>query len=500
MIQLNQGEQHSKIVGGKAANISKMLSMGFNVPLAFAIPTDHTFLKDFANGEKFDELDTFYTSLLSHVRFLAQETGTTWNSSFGDPLIVSVRSGAPISMPGMMDTILNVGLTKSNIDRFIESRGATKAFALDCYRRLIQMYAVTVKGVNASAFSTVYEASKIFYLNELNEKAYECMVEMFEDIYRKETGEDFPDDPNIQLLESCNAVFRSWFSEKAVSYRKIENIKDNLGTAVTVQQMVFGNLDRSATGVAFTHNPNTGEKGIYGDYLAGAQGEDVVSGAHKVCPITDMLKHPDFLEASKTLQANMGKLLSKEKDILDIEFTIERGELYLLQYRVAKRSQRAEIRNLFDMVKANEITSVSATERFLGLLPKQEVSEDLSDEHLMYVGKGIGATEGIVIGRIAVGHEQADEYAEDNIPYIYVASETAPEDSVQMKNSVGILTALGGKLSHAAVVARGWNKSCVVSLNGLSILEDNSGCTINGATYSNGQTIKINGASGEVWA
>ncbi len=500
MIQLSEGEYNSKVVGGKAANISKMLAMGLNVPLAFAIPTDHTFFKDFANGEKFETGETFYTQLLSHVRYLAHKTNTTWNSSYGDPLIVSVRSGAPISMPGMMDTILNVGLTKSNINRFVESRGATRGFALDCYRRLIQMYGVTVKGVDPTAFSTVYEASKTFHLNELNDKAYERMVEMFEDIYQRETGEDFPDDPNIQLLESCNAVFRSWFSEKAVSYRKIEGIEDNLGTAVTVQQMVFGNLDRSATGVAFTHNPNTGEKGIYGDYLAGAQGEDVVSGAHKVFPINEMLKHPDFSSASKTLQANMGKLLAKEKDILDIEFTIERGELYLLQYRVAKRSQRAEIRNLFDMVKGGEITSVSATERFMGLLPKPEVTEEFSDEHLVYVGKGIGATDGIVMGRIAVGHEQADKFAEEKVPYIYVASETAPEDSMQMKNSVGILTALGGKLSHAAVVARGWNKSCVVSLDGLEILEDNSGCTIHGATYLNGQIIKINGASGEVWA
>jgi len=263
--------------------------------------------------------------------------------------------------------------------------------------------------------------------------------------------------------------------------------------------MVFGNLERSATGVVFTHNPNTGEKGIYGDYLTNAQGEDVVAGTHKVMPIKDIFQDTDLVAPAKKLQALMAKLLDNEKDILDIEFTIERGELYLLQYRVAKRSQRASVRTIIDMAREGDITAAAATEKFLSLLPKTEAGSD-DPGNLKYIGKGIGATEGIVVGRIAIGHEQADKYAEEGEPYIYVAMETNPEDSIQMKNSVGILTATGGKLSHAAVVARGWNKTCVVSLEGMKVDVEGGEFTLNDITYKNGSWIKINGSSGEVWA
>jgi pyruvate,orthophosphate dikinase len=502
MLQIT--EQHDDLLpnlfGGKAANISKMVNMGFNVPKAFVIPTSKTFDIDFKNGKCYNHGSTFHSQLLSQVRYLAQQTNSTWASQWGDPLIVSVRSGAPVSMPGMMDTILNIGLTKDNLDTFAKSREASKSFALDCYRRLIQMYGVTVKNVDPSHFNKIFDATKTLWLNEIPEHGYAKLVDAYEQIYLRETGEIFPDDPNVQLLEATNAVFRSWFSEKACNYRAIENISDKLGTAVLIQQMVFGNLDNSATGVAFTHNPNTGEKGLYGDYLAGAQGEDVVSGAHKVYPINEMLKQSEFSDACKQLQSYMMQLLNREKDILDIEFTIERGKLYMLQYRIAKRSQRAEIRTIIDMVKSSDISAVTATNRFLQLLPKPDSGLDLSEADLTYVGRGVGATEGIVTGRIAVGHEQADIFTKEGIPYVYVASETAPEDSVQMKNSVGILTALGGKLSHAAVVARGWNKSCVVSLPELKMLPNNKGCSIAGFEYLNGHPIKINGATGEVWA
>ena len=498
LLTLNTGVWPAEQVGGKAANISKMLNMGLPVPLGFTADTQHTFQIDFEKGERFTEGSYFATRLNSYVRWLAQETDCSWNNEGGKPLIVSVRSGAPVSMPGMMDTILNVGLTKRNMDHFIETNGATKTFALDCYRRLIHMFATTVKGVDAKHFSTIYDAANIYYREDFTEEVYELIVSMYEKIYEEQVGEPFPDDPNVQLLESCNAVFSSWFSDKAKSYRSIEDISDKLGTSVTVQQMVFGNLERSATGVVFTHNPNTGEKGIYGDYLTNAQGEDVVAGTHKVMPIKDIFKDPELVTPAKKLQAVMARLLDEEKDILDIEFTIERGELYLLQYRVAKRSQRASVRTIIDMAREGEITATTATEKFLKLLPKVESGSD-DPGNLKYIGKGIGATEGTVVGRIAIGHEQANKFAEDGEPYIYVAMETNPEDSVQMKNSVGILTALGGKLSHAAVVARGWGKSCVVSLEGMEINSDDE-FTHNDVTYPNGAWIKINGSSGEVWA
>lgn len=486
-------------VGGKAANISKMLSMGLPVPLGFTADTSHTFALDFENGEKYGVGSQFEHRLYSYIRWLAAETGCSWNNENGKPLIVSVRSGAPVSMPGMMDTILNVGLTKRNMDQFIETNGATRKFALDCYRRLIQMFGTTVKGVDPKHFSTIYDAAGVYYREEFTEEVYELLVSFYEKIYEDQVGEPFPDDPMVQLLESCNAVFSSWFSDKAKAYRSIENISEQLGTSVTVQQMVFGNLERSATGVVFTHNPNTGEKGIYGDYLTNAQGEDVVAGTHKVMPIKDIFKDTDLVTPAKKLQALMARLLDTEKDILDIEFTIERGELYLLQYRVAKRSQRASVRTIIDMAREGEITAATATEKFLNLLPKTEAGSD-DPGNLKYLGKGIGATEGIVVGRVAIGHEQANKFAEDGEPYIYVALETNPEDSLQMKNSVGILTGLGGKLSHAAVVARGWNKSCVVSLEGMEIDDADSGFTYNDVTYPNGAWIKINGSSGEVWA
>lgn len=495
---LNQGILPPEYVGGKAANISKMLQMGLPVPLAFTADTTHTFDRDFAEGEKFEVGSFFQDRLYSHIRWLAQETGCTWNNDHGRPLIVSVRSGAPISMPGMMDTILNVGLTKRNMELFIKENNASRSFALDCYRRLIQMFATTVKGVDPKHFSTIYDASNVYYGQDFTEEVYELIVSFYEKIYLEQVGEPFPDDPNVQLLDSCNAVFASWFSDKAKSYRSIEDISEKLGTSVTVQQMVFGNLERSATGVVFTHNPNSGEKGIYGDYLTGAQGEDVVAGTHKVIPINQIFKDPELSAPAKKLQAMMAKLLDQEKDILDIEFTIERGNLFLLQYRVAKRSQRASVRTIIDMAREGEITSATATERFLNLLPKAEAGSD-DPGNLKFIGTGIGATEGTVVGRIAIGHEQADKFAEEREPYIYVAMETNPEDSIQMKNSVGILTALGGKLSHAAVVARGWGKSCVVSLEGMEINCDDE-LVHNDIVYPNGSWIKINGSSGEVWA
>ena len=486
--------------GGKATNLNEMIRRGgVNVPPGFVAGTRFCFGKDFSRANTgYGKGDMFGYYLSSHIRYLAQLTETAWASSNDvKPLIVSVRSGAPVSMPGMMDTILNIGLTRNNLKSFAKANNSSMAFALDCYRRLIQMYGTTVRGIPASKFNEVYDAATLFW-SELTELSYAVIVDLYEKAYKEATGEDFPADPNIQLLEACNAVFKSWHSEKAINYRDIEGYSHTMGTAVTVQQMVFGNLnEHSATGVIFTHDPNTGIKGVYGDFLQNAQGEDVVAGTHKVSSIQDIVKHDTLSAAGKKLFKIVGEIYQMNRNILDIEFTIENGEVYILQYRKAKCSNRATIRSILDMTRGGEISAEDATSQFMELLPA--VDKGSKDPgNLGFVGKGLGATENVVTGSIAVGHEQADAFFAEGVPYIYVANETAPDDIVQMKNAVGILTAKGGAVSHAVVVARAWSKTCVVGFSKLQINED--GFSINGEEYSNGSLIKINGATGEVWA
>lgn len=486
-------------VGGKAANINEMIRRGFNVPPGFVAQTSWCNSKEIRENGRYEDDSMFSHWVLSHIRLLASKTETQWAGSGGrnGPLVVSVRSGAPVSMPGMMDTILNIGLTKENVEEFVVANKSTLTFGLDCYRRLIQMYGSTVKDIPLTEFTDIYDAAVTFF-GVLSTDDYHLVIAMYEDVYHKYVGEPFPEDPNVQLLEACNAVLRSWHSPKAKSYRQIENIDEAMGTAVTVQKMVFGNLNgNSGTGVVFTHNPNTGARGWYGDYLRSAQGEDVVAGTHKVNPIKNLLGDKHLGDAGIKLQQALGRLYQINKDILDVEFTIENGELFLLQYRIAKCSRSASVRNIIDMIRDGEVTSEDATERFLSLLPSVEVgNKDPGD--LSFIGKGLGATEGIVVAKVAVGHKQADEYHEANEPYIYVAKETAPDDVTQMKNSAGILTALGGSVSHAVVVARAWNKCCVVGFSKIVVEQD--GFTCAGVTYPNGALIKINGGTGEVWA
>jgi len=484
-----------EVVGGKAHNLHEMIQEGLNVPKAFVITTDECFKLDFTD-QVHDDTGEFSFTLNSHIRYLAQRAGKNWASPI-DPLIVSVRSGAPISMPGMMDTILNIGLTRDNIDAFVESRGATKAFGLNCYWRLIQMYGTTVHDIPKEEFSKIYNASQVFY-DEMDEAANQNLVDLYEKIYRNIVGASFPNDPYVQLLAACNAVFKSWHSEKARTYRKLEGISDDLGTAVTVQEMVFGNLDkRSATGVVFTHDPNTGKLGWYGDYLVDAQGEDVVAGTHAVLPIASILKDEQLKSAGSKLQNTIGRLYRERKNILDIEFTIESGELYILQYREAKCARQATIRCLMDMTRNGDISTETATGRMMELLPPiDRGSQDPGN--LVLLGKGLGATEGIVIGQIAVGKVAADRLRDEGIPYIYVAHETAPEDVEQMRNAVGILTASGGSVSHAVLVARAWDKCCVVGFDRIKV--GDSSFTFNGEVYSTGSLMKIDGSSGSVYA
>lgn len=484
-----------ELVGGKAHNLHELINSGLPVPKAFVLTVDECFKLDFSK-EVHEKNSMFDLQLRSMVRYLAMQTTCQWASDFR-PLLLSVRSGAPISMPGMMDTILNIGLTRDNIDAFVESRGATKAFGLDCYRRLIQMYGTTVNHIPSEAFSKIYNAARTFY-GTLDEEANGKLVGLFERTYREHTGRDFPDDPNEQLLDACNAVFRSWHSDKAKSYRKIEGIPEDMGTAVTVQEMVFGNLDeRSATGVVFTHNPNSGELGWYGDFLVGAQGEDVVAGTHNVLHIDEILRDENLRKAGKDLQITIGNLYHKYKSILDIEFTIESGKLWILQYRQAKCSRQATIRSVMDMARQGNISVNEATSKMMELLPPLDKGTQ-DPGNLTLLGKGLGATDGVVVGQIAIGREVARRFQDEGVSYIYVAHETAPDDVEQMKGAVGILTASGGLVSHAALIARGWNKTCVLGFDRIKVADDHF--VFNGEQYSNGNLIKINGNTGEVFA
>ncbi|RTK93465.1 hypothetical protein EKI60_05890 [Candidatus Saccharibacteria bacterium] len=482
-------------VGGKASNLHKMICDDQPVPPAFVASVEECFKLDFSR-EIHSPGSLFDLELRSHIRWLASVTDYVWASDI-TPLLVSVRSGAPVSMPGMMETVLNVGLTRNNLEGFATSRKSTDLFAYDCYRRLIQMYGTTVDRIDPEKFNEIYKASRIFY-SGLSEYSACKLVDLYEAIYEKETGRSFPDDPNEQLLGACNAVFKSWHGDKAIAYRDLEGIDHNMGTAVTVQAMVFGNIDdRSATGVVFTHDPNSGALGWYGDFLLNAQGEDVVSGNHNVSPINEILDHKTLGQVGKELQRKVGELYKHHRDIMDIEFTVESGKLWILQYRRAKCSRLATVRCTLDMARAGLIQPTEATQRIMELLPSTSTGS-VDPGNLTLLGKGLGATNGEVVGVIAIGKETADKFRAENVDYVYVATETAPDDVPQMKGAVGILTASGGLVSHAALIARGWDKTCVLGFEQIKVESDHF--VHNGEVYINGSLIKINGSTGEVYA
>lgn len=477
--------------GGKASNLNNMMALGLPVPNGFVAGTQWTLEQGYCEGSHFD----FY--LKSHIRNLAAKTKTGWQASGAKgPLVVSVRSGAQRSMPGMMETILNIGLNRGNIEEFVAANNATMEFGLDCYRRLVQMYGSTVHGIPLTAFTNLFQAAEVFY-GGWSTNLYEDIIDRYEKIYFDYVGEEFPQNTNEQLLEASNAIFKSWYSDKAEAYRNIEGINISGGTAVTVQQMVFGNLNnRSATGVVFTHNPNTGVKGWYGDYLKKAQGEDVVAGTHKVLPIKDIINDEELKVAGTKLLKLLGNMYKEYKEILDVEFTIQNGELYILQYRVAKRTTAASVRYIIDLCSTAEISAEDATTKLISMMPTVNCgTTDPGD--LTKIGKGLGATSGIAVGEIAIGHEAANSAAANGRNYVYVATETAPDDIEQMQKAAGILTAKGGSVSHAVVVARAWDKTCVVGFDKMTVNTDS--LTVNGMTYKNGQLIKIDGSTGEIY-
>ncbi|HEU5109639.1 MAG TPA: pyruvate, phosphate dikinase, partial [Micromonosporaceae bacterium] len=446
------------LLGGKGANLAEMVNLGLPVPPGFTITTEacKAFL---ATGSEPAALSGQVTEA---VAALEAQMGKKLGDP-NDPLLVSVRSGAKFSMPGMMETVLNIGLNDASVAGLAAQAGGADSggdrFAWDSYRRLIQMFGKTVSHVPGEAFEHAHDAAKKAKgtTNDLDLDANDLrsLVDTFKKIYAEHTGHDFPQDTREQLDMAVRAVFNSWNSDRAILYRRQERIPTDLGTAVNVQTMVFGNLGQdSGTGVCFTRDPSTGEPGVYGDYLSNAQGEDVVAGIRNTVPLQD-LEQLDKAAYDKLMQ-NMATLEGHYRDLCDIEFTIERGKLWMLQTRVGKRTAAAAFIIAGHLVDEGVIDLDEALSRVNGaqlmqlMFPTFDLSKDPAP-----VAKGVAASPGAAVGKAVFDSHRAAEWAERGEKVILVRRETNPDDLPGMIASQGILTSRGGKTSHAAVVARG---------------------------------------------
>ena len=495
----------SNLLGGKGANLAEMSKLGIQVPPGFTITTEAC--NYFSENKKLpDGLKEEIINYVSNLESLSQK-------SFGNsesPLLLSVRSGGMISMPGMMDSILNIGLNDDNVQNLAKAFNDER-FALDSYRRLIQMYSNVVLGVEVDRFEAVIANKKrmdnVTSDADFNVEQLEWIINAYKNTVERFTNSPFPQDPHEQLLGAIEAVFSSWQNKRAITYRKINNIPDSLGTGATIQTMVFGNLnDKSGTGVAFTRNPSNGSKELYGEYLINAQGEDVVAGIRTPHPIKndDSVEQESleskFPNAYKEIKEIASKLEKHFKEVQDLEFTIENEKVYLLQTRKAKRTAQASIKIAIDlhnegitskeesliMVDANNITNV---------LHPQFVQ---SQEKALFT-KALNASPGAAVGEIVFDADKAEKEANRGRDVILVRDETSPEDIHGMHSSVGILTTKGGMTSHAAVVARGMGKPCVVGAEGLSIDVENKTIGNGERVLTEGDIISIDGSLGEVY-
>ena len=496
----NEGNKDMReLLGGKGANLAEMTKLGFPVPSGFTITTEAC-NKYYNDNEVLDKQveNEIYNELLN----LEQKT----NKKFGDiynPLLLSVRSGSRASMPGMMDTVLNLGLNDEIAKNFSEKN---KRFIYDSYRRLIQMFADVVKGYPKSSFERVLDdikkEKKVKTDIELTEQDLYEITLKFKEIYKELSGEEFPQNPRVQLIEAVKAVFRSWHNERAIIYRKMNNIPEGWGTAVNVQEMVYGNLgENSGTGVAFTRNPSTGENKIYGEYLMNAQGEDVVAGIRTPQHL-DTLKeimpniYDEFVKLSKQLENHY-------KDMQDMEFTIENGKLYMLQTRNGKRTAYAAIKIALDLYKEGLITKEEAimkveTNQLDQLLHPTFVKEKLEKAKLLT--KGLAASPGAATGKIYFNADDVAKAKENGEKCILVRLETSPEDIQGMKDAEGILTVRGGMTSHAAVVARGMGRCCISGCEGIIINENEKTLKMpNGKIFKEGDNLSLDGTTGEVY-
>lgn len=504
-------QKDKAVVGGKGANLAEMASIGLPVPPGFTISTEEC-LRYLSDGGDFSAgLQAEVAQALTHIE---QTVGKRFGDA-ADPLLVSVRSGAKISMPGMMDTVLNLGLNDETVEGLAAASGDAR-FAWDSYRRFLQMYGDVVLGVDHGLFEEVLEiAREDLGLNsdtELSADDWRAIVSEYKRIVREELGRDFPQDPHEQLWGAIRAVFDSWDSERAKVYRRLNDIPRDLGTAVNVQAMVFGNMgDGSATGVAFTRNPSTGERAYYGEWLVNAQGEDVVAG----------IRTPQYLtraarEAANALPLSMEEAMPEAygelarvfdllerhyRDMQDIEFTVERGKLWMLQTRSGKRTARAALRMAVDMVGEGLIDEREAIRRIDPMALDQLLHRTLDPAAARDVlATGLPASPGAASGKIVLDADTAETWAGRGEKVILVRVETSPEDIHGMHAARGILTARGGMTSHAAVVARGMGRPCVSGASSIAIRRETRTLTIGTRELREGEVITIDGSTGQVMA
>jgi len=496
----SEGSKEMKgLLGGKGANLAEMTSIGLPVPPGFTIDTqtcaDYNEL-----GGRLPEglLDEVHANMALVEKEIGKEFGSESN-----PLLVSVRSGAAVSMPGMMDTVLNLGLTDQAMEGLARVSG-NRRFALDAYRRLINMFGDVVMGVPHEKYEEEFDRIKEKYGvtldTDLNEAGLDELIAAYKKVYRDGTGEDFPQDPYLQLEKSIEAVFKSWNIPRAVRYRQINEITGLLGTAVNVQTMVFGNMgDDSGTGVAFTRDPSTGLNKFYGEFLVNAQGEDVVAGIRTPQPVDEMVSwrgdiYQQLLEVKDILENHY-------RDMQDIEYTIERGTLYLLQTRTGKRTGLSAVRVAVDMVEEGRITEkeallrVPASDLIQLLLPTFDPKAERD-----VLTRGLPASPGAASGMLAFSADEAVERSHAGEAVLLVRKETSPEDVSGMHAAAGILTSTGGMTSHAAVVARGWGKCCVAGAGEIRIDEASRTISVKGRTFGERDLISIDGSTGEVMA
>ena len=487
------------LLGGKGANLAEMTNIGLPVPEGFTICTDAC-NSYYENNESLNE--EILNQIDEALKSLENQTGKSLGGA--NPLFVSVRSGARVSMPGMMDTILNLGLNDKTVE-ILANQSKNERFAYDCYRRFIQMFSNVAMGLNSRDFESVIDKRKeeknISKDTELTCEDLKYFVTEFKKIYKESKGEDFPQDTKIQLLEAVKAVFRTWNNPRAIVYRRMNDIPSNWGTAVNVQRMVFGNFgETSGTGVAFSRNPATGENVLYGEYLMNAQGEDIVAGIRTPNPISQLKEQlPDvYNQYVKIVEI----LENHYKDMQDMEFTIEDGKLYMLQTRNGKRTAAAAIKIAVDLVKeglnSEEEALMKIEVRTLDtLLHKQFDAKAL--KNIKPIANGLPASPGAGFGKIAFTSERAVEMAKAGDKVILVRLETSAEDIEGMHNSQGIVTCRGGMTSHAAVVARGLGTPCVAGVSNITINEENTAVTMNGKQYIEGDIISIDGGTGNVY-
>ncbi|WP_428236370.1 pyruvate, phosphate dikinase [Gracilimonas sp.] len=488
------------LLGGKGANLAEMSTIGIPVPPGFTISTE-------ACKKTIDNRMEWPENLMDQVREGVKHIETEMGLKLGneeDPLLISVRSGAAVSMPGMMDTILNLGINDEVVEAIIRKTG-NERFAYDSYRRFIDMFGDVVMGVTHDHFEEAIEKLKkevgVKEDLELTASHLRELTDRYKAIYRKITGHMFPDDPMEQLRFAINAVFNSWNSARAIKYRQISNIHGLIGTAVNVQAMVFGNMgEKSGTGVCFTRNPATGESKLYGEFLLNAQGEDVVAGIRTPNPIAELEERNP--EIYKELVSYTGSLESHYKNMQDIEFTIQDGNLFILQTRNGKRTGAAAVKIAVDLVeekilsKDEAIRDLVDPEHIEQLLHPQFKDGEQAENTIL--GSGLPASPGAAVGKVVFDSKKAEEAGKDNEPVILVRIETSPEDVGGMSSAEGILTSRGGMTSHAAVVARGWGKPCVAGCSDIVINYKTRSFTNGEVTVKEGDWISLNGNTGKV--